>query len=274
MSSILHLQRLATCGRYDPAAYLQLCHALMARGEFAAAKTYFHRWQRIDPGNRLIGYERTLLEADHLEQLPAAYIVAEFDGFADTFDGKLARLEYRVPTRFGELLDHGLGGSKLDRVLDLGCGTGLCGVHARPHARRLLGVDLSSGMLAKAARRDIYDELANAEFHAFLRACEDRFDLIVAGDSLIYVGDLRPLMGLASGALAPDGLMLMSFELAENGAAFQLPGTIRYKHGRSYVEAVVRESGMRIEHIEQGAIRNEGGMPVPGLIVLARCSGA
>ena len=37
-----------------------------------------------------------------------------------------------------------------ERVLDAGCGTGLCGPLLRPYAKRLVGVDLSSGMLERA----------------------------------------------------------------------------------------------------------------------------
>ncbi|MFC3653420.1 methyltransferase domain-containing protein [Dyella humi] len=275
MLSILQLQQLATCDRYNPAAYLELCRALVASGQVEAAKTYFNRWQRIDPDNPVIGYQRSLLlDADHLSQLPLAYVVDEFDNFAESFDRTLEGLNYRVPSRFGELLCHWLGENKLDRVLDLGCGTGLCGLRARRHTRCLWGVDVSADMLTKSKRRGIYDHLVESEFHAFLEGCESRFNLILAGDSLIYVGDLRAVLGSAARVLMPDGLMLMSFEEAEDEVPFRLPTTLRFKHARSYIETVIHECGMRVEHVEPYAIRKEAGMPVPGLIVVARCAGA
>ena len=43
------------------------------------------------------------------------------------------------------------------RLLDAGCGTGLCASYLKPYARYLAGVDLSAGMLAKAALRKNYD---------------------------------------------------------------------------------------------------------------------
>ena len=48
-------------------------------------------------------------------------------------------------------------------VLDAGCGTGLCGVLVAPFARRLVGVDLSDGMLAHAGDKNIYHALIRAE---------------------------------------------------------------------------------------------------------------
>ncbi|HKT28100.1 methyltransferase [Dyella sp.] len=271
MLSILQLQQLATCNRYNPAAYLELCRALVANGQLEAARTYFNRWQYIDPDNPVIGYQRSLLlDADHLSQLPLAYVANEFDKFADSFDRTLGGLNYSVPSRFAELLYQWVGENKLDCALDLGCGTGLCGMRARRYARSLWGVDVSAGMLAKSRLRGVYDRLVEREFHVFLEECESRFDLILAGDSLIYIGDLRAVLGSAARALMPNGLMLMSFEEAEDERPFRLPATLRFKHARSYVENTIHECGMRLEHMEQYVIRTEGGMPVPGLIILAR----
>ena len=42
------------------------------------------------------------------------------------------------------------------RVLELGCGTGLAAAHLRPFAVSLTGVDLSPHMLARAAARHAY----------------------------------------------------------------------------------------------------------------------
>ena len=40
----------------------------------------------------------------------------------------------------------------------------------RPYARRLIGVDLSAGMLKLAAEKQVYDELTHAELTEFLQA--------------------------------------------------------------------------------------------------------
>ena len=54
-------------------------------------------------------------------------------------------------------------------VLDAGCGTGLCGPLVAPYARRLVGVDLSRGMLEQAREKNVYDELVKGELTAYLR---------------------------------------------------------------------------------------------------------
>ena len=57
------------------------------------------------------------------------------------------------------LENSGLEPSKQLDVLDAGCGTGLCGPLLAPYARRLIGVDLSEGMLALAKEKHVYDAL-------------------------------------------------------------------------------------------------------------------
>ena len=65
-----------------------------------------------------------------------------------------------------------------DNILDVGCGTGLCGALLSPYARRLVGVDLSDRMLDQARERNIYDELVKGELTAYLDGCRDAYDVI------------------------------------------------------------------------------------------------
>lgn len=88
-------------------------------------------------------------------------------------------------------------------MLDAGCGTDLCGPLLRAQARRLVGVDLSSGMVAKARARVGYDELVVAQLTAYLQVHSDAYDVVVSTDTLIYFGDLSPVFAAALGALRP-----------------------------------------------------------------------
>ena len=64
---------------------------------------------------------------------------------------KLAKLLYRAPALVAAMVaDSEIPAAKNLDVLDIGCGTGLCGPLVAPYARRLVGVDLSGRMLAQA----------------------------------------------------------------------------------------------------------------------------
>ena len=108
-----------------------------------------------------------------------SFIETTFDSFAGSFESKLARLRYRAPALVAAILeDYGLEGPRLE-VLDAGCGTGLYGIIVSPFARRLVGVDLSEGMLAHAKDKNVYDALLKAELTEYLRDHSKAFPRIL-----------------------------------------------------------------------------------------------
>ena len=155
-------------------------------------------------------------------------------------------------------------------VLDLGCGTGLCGPLLRPMARTLAGVDLSPAMIEKAKARRAYDRRWAADLLEALRAADAGYDLLVAADVLIYFGDLTPVFEPAVAALRPGGLFAFSVEAGE-GERFQFrPATRRYAHAEPYLRRLAGIFGLRVIRLDPITVRTEAGKSVPGdLVVLA-----
>jgi len=169
------------------------------------------------------------------------------------------------------LEDSGLERSHGLDVLDAGCGTGLCGAIVAPFARRLVGVDLSQGMLAHAKEKNVYHVLMKAELTEYLRNHSEAFDLIVSADTLVYFGDLNGIIAALAGALRPNGLVVFTLERAvgdSGGIDHRLELHGRYSHARTYVETLLTLSGLRPEII-QADLRTEAGAPVPGLVIRA-----
>jgi len=156
-------------------------------------------------------------------------------------------------------------------VLDAGCGTGLCGPLVAPYARRLVGVDLSEGMLVHAKEKNVYHALVKAELTDYLRDNSEAFDLIVAADTLVYFGDLVGVLAAAARALRPNGLLVFTLEHAEGGEAdvdYRLELHGRYSHAGVYVERVLAFAGLQPE-IAHAELRMESGAPVAGLVIRA-----
>jgi len=85
-------------------------------------------------------------------------------------------------------------------VLDLGCGTGLIGVAIAPYARNLVGVDLSAKMLAKARDRNLYRRLEQQDLLSMMKhEPASSYDLIVAADVFVYLGNLEDIIRDAPG---------------------------------------------------------------------------
>jgi predicted TPR repeat methyltransferase len=98
------------------------------------------------------------------------------------------------------------------RALDLGAGTGLCGELLRPLCDAIVGVDLSRQMLARAATRGCYDALEHGDLLDYLERTEQRFDLFVAADSLVYLGDLDGCFADAARSALPGACLAVSLE--------------------------------------------------------------
>lgn len=195
---------------------------------------------------------------------PTEYIETYFDQFAPQFDSKLLEtLQYNAPGQMAKLVAGHRTGFR--RMLDLGCGTGLAAGELGPLGATLIGVDISAGMLAEAAKRGGYAELVKAEAVAYLETTPDRFDLIFAADSLIYFGDLRPLLCAAARTMTQGGILAFSVELA-TGDGFTLQPSGRFAHSLDYLKAAASDFVV-LETVES-SMRLEAGRPVPGLYVL------
>jgi predicted TPR repeat methyltransferase len=242
-------------------------------GERDKAIEVFEKWLKEDPANPVA---RHMLAAVSGRDVPPrasdAYVESSFDAFAESFERKLEQLSYRAPRLIGMALE-GAGRppeGALD-VLDAGCGTGLCGPHIKPYARRLVGVDLSGGMLSKARQKDIYDELVKGELTAFLRSQTAAFDIIVSADTLVYFGRLDEVSHAAFAALRPGGLLIFTVEelvSPPEGVEFRIETHGRYSHSQHYVARVLDEAGFDTE-IAHADLRTESALPVAGLVVRA-----
>jgi predicted TPR repeat methyltransferase len=201
-----------------------------------------------------------------------AFVEKTFDSFAASFESKLEQLSYRAPALVAAMLeDSGLQPSKRLDVLDAGCGTGLCGLLVAPYARRLVGVDLSAGMLAHAKEKNVYEALMKTDLTEYLRDNSEAFDLIVSADTLVYFGDLKSVFAAAARALRPNGLLVFTVEHSVGGEAdvdYRLELHGRYSHARAYVEQLLALSGLQPE-IAHAELRMEAGAPVAGLVIRA-----
>jgi predicted TPR repeat methyltransferase len=253
-----------------------LARSLLWAGRFDEAAAVYDEWLRLDPGNPVVLYLRAAcLGQGAPERAPDAYVEHVFDDMAENFDAHLVdHLDYRAPKLLCDALAAALPppAAALD-ILDGGCGTGLCAPLLRPYARRLIGVDLSAGMLARAAGRNAYDDLVKAELTSFLCSHAETYDVIASADTLCYVGDLAPVAQAAAGALKSGGLLAFTLEdVGDGGPGYQLQPHGRYAHARGYVEDALVGAGLAIQSMASVVLRKEGGQPVAGHLVVAKKS--
>jgi predicted TPR repeat methyltransferase len=250
---------------------LVLAHCTL--GEIGEAVKILDEWLDEEPDDPIALHMRAACTGrDVPARASNAFVEKTFDSFASSFESKLEQLSYRAPALMAAMLeDSALQPSKRHDVLDAGCGTGLCGVLVARYARRLVGVDLSAGMLAHAKEKNVYDALIKADLTEYMRDNSEAFDLIVSADTLVYFGDLKNVLAAAARALRPNGLFVFTLERAVGGEAdvdYRLELHGRYSHARAYVEQLLAFSGLRPE-IAHAELRMEAGAPVAGLVIRA-----
>ncbi|MFK2891839.1 tetratricopeptide repeat protein [Dyella flagellata] len=279
-----HVEQSAQCFRtayeLDPRnlrALESLGMSLYTLNRIGEAVQVYRDWVAREPDHPV---PRHMLAACGGAQAPTRaaddYVREVFDAFADSFDEQLLKnLGYRAPEILAEALGGMLPGAAGEfEILDAGCGTGLCEPLLRPYAKRLVGVDLSGGMIEKARLRGGYDELDVAELTAYLRAHPAAYDIVFSADTLEYFGDLEEVLDAAHAALRQHGWLAFTVEAAQGeDDRVDLSPSGRYQHTRHHVERALSSAGFSRKSIGTDTLRKEGGQPVTGWVVLAQRAG-
>ena len=206
--------------------------------------------------------------------MPVGYLRTLYDQYAPRFEASLVgNLGYRGPALlFKAVLAARVAAGKpalFRRVIDLGCGTGLAGRAFAAQADDMIGIDLSPRMAELARATGLYREVLVADVVAGLRQQPPaQFDLAIAADVAIYLHDLVPPILEAARVLTAGGLLAFTVE-THAGEGVMLGQGLRYAHGADYVRACLQHSGLRELALDHASARNEGGQPVPGLVVVA-----
>ncbi len=252
------------------AAWFRLGEWRSAAGDTAGAVAAWDRVLALDPDDALGAALRIALTRDvpDLDAMPPAFVRNLYDAYAPGFEASLVgALSYRGPQM---LLDAVAARGPFDRVLDLGCGTGLMGVAIRPHARWLDGCDLSPAMLREATAKRVYDRLWEQDI-AQMPVADAPYDLILAADVFIYLGALDPIIMWAAASLAPQGMLAFTVEALSDGD-FRLQPSSRYAHAAAYLVRVLTAAGL-VPQLTPATLRQDRGEPVESIIVTAARAG-
>jgi predicted TPR repeat methyltransferase len=205
-----------------------------------------------------------------ITRVPADHVGPLYDSFAWQFDQWIKQRGDRSPEMLMSALGDAPPAPGLD-ILDLGSGTGLCGVLFRGWARTLIGVDLSAKMLAEAQRRGIYQELIHGDLLVPLQNSPQRFDLILASDVVLFLGDLGPLFHAVHQALRPGGRFAFTIDTFDGSGDYRLTPWVHFAHSLAYVQSLAVKVQLHAVKVQKVAFPRDGGHEAPGcVIVLAR----
>lgn len=247
-------------------AHNNLAFAYLTLQKNEESLKHFREALRLQPNNESIRHTIHILTGEkHIKTSPLAYVRSLFDSYADHFDQHLTQtLQYQVPQTLYQHLQKIAGKPRAAwDLLDLGCGTGLCGVLFRPYAKTLVGVDISEKMLRIAADKQIYTELVQSDLIPFLREHLNAYDLMIAGDVLVYYGDLAELMTAVFGSLRDQGLFIFNTEINDK-EEYRMTASGRFAHNKDYLDRLVAANRFTILQYQVILLRTQNQQQVYG----------
>jgi len=236
---------------------------------------YYQAALQVEPDNEEIRYLlAALTETDNynaMEAAPKEYVQNLFNQYAPYYDKHLTKfLNYKVPELLYAALVKELDKSTANlTILDLGCGTGLGGEKLRPLAAKLIGVDLAPEMLKVAQEKAIYDELQPKDITAAASEYNNNVDIIIAADTLVYLGDLDQIFANCHVALTNNGLFAFTIE---NTATYPyvLQKNARFAHSQQYIHELANKYHFSIAKECEITLRKQKNVPVLGLLYILK----
>ena len=243
------------------------------RGERMTALEHYRKAAKLRPdwaaGRHFVAY----LGGRGFDAPQRSEVVDLFDDYADSFDAHLVGdLDYCGHRVLPKLLGQSAKVKNANWVvLDLGCGTGLCGEALRPLASRLVGVDVSPKILEEARKRQWFDELFVADLVYALACTEsESVDVLFSADTLGYLGGLDAVFEEGTRVLRSGGRLVFSVEANAKVARFQLGPSRRCAYSQSYLMELATRYGLEKEVLQTVTLRTEEGDTVPEYAAIFR----
>ncbi len=233
------------------------------------------KWYRSYPQSGIAKQSYNAFYPDeNFNRSDSEYVEKLFDTFAADFDAVLAELEYDSPQYIADSLAF-VWAAKTDdkkRILDLGCGSGLCGKFVRkifPESQ-IWGIDISANMLQEADKKNVYSELLKSDIDDCFYLIKHKFDAVVSADVFTYFGALDSVFFHVADSLYPQGVF--AFTISQNTfnqKPYFLTPSSRFVHNDKYIEQLLETNGFNLLKKEKKVLRKEGEKDVIGWVFLS-----
>ena len=250
----------------DALLYNMLGGCLASIGQTEMAIVNYQKALDLEPEYAIPRHMLNSLTGHTSKEPPKEYVKNLFDDYAHRFNDSLVNnLQYNLPFIIKELILE-LNKNKLEfnNVIDLGCGTGLAGKNLRDISTNLTGVDVSKNMISEAEKLDIYDKLLVGDIVEELSLMEDKFDLLIALDVLIYVGDVKSIFQAVRKRCEINSLFVFSVEIQDSNG-YSLLKSSRYAHSDKYIKDQAAEL-FKLVDSKDVRLRKEGNNWINGKV--------
>lgn len=254
---------------HHQSAWNNLAYILQKTGRIEMAVRCYKRLLKINPEHRSADHMLAALTGISRSTAPPSYIKELFDNYSERYEDSLVnRLHYGLPKQLVQMITAASGKEVFEKVLDIGCGTGLIGEKIRNSAALLHGVDISPNMIEIARRKGLYDVLVTGDIHAVLKDFEyESYDLIIAADVFAYIGDIREVLRASRRVGSENCHFYYSVEdLDQQTAEMVLQDSGRFAHSENYISQAAETTGWQIFDVQKINLRTEKDRWVRGAV--------
>ncbi len=172
--------------------------------------------------------------------------VSHFDEKAKTWDEEPRRVA--MGAAIARAVDARIGANQRPRLMDYGCGTGLCSLPLAGRCLSLLGVDSSNEMLARLEAKARAAGLKQVTTRRHDLAAESlaglEFDVILCAMTLHHVREVGLLLNRFHFLLSPGGLLALADLDKEDGSFHQdARGVEHHGFDREWIHQQLQATG-------------------------------
>ena len=246
------------------------CYASLGQPDMAVKN--YEQALAIKPDYSVPQHMLNALTGNTSKEPPKEYVKNLFDDYAERFDDSLIKqLGYKLPFLMKELiLKLDPARKTFEKVIDLGCGTGLTGKELRDISNNLTGIDISSNMVAKTRELDVYDRLIVGDIVDILSSSKEKYDLFIALDVFIYIGELTKIFKTVRQCCNKNALFIFSIETQEEDG-YSLLKSARYAHSDDYILNIASD-GFKVIDSQEVSLRKEKESWIDGKIFILQAS--
>lgn len=234
-------------------AHYQLGRCYLAKNKHEQAKKEFNAALQLQPDfPESLYFLSTLGELPPPATIPLTIIEDYFDGLASSYTSDMVEQQHYTGHNViaDTLLPLISDSEKNFQILDLGCGTGLCGkiIKEAKSSCILTGIDVSRKMLSEAKSLKtgdipVYDYLKHTNIVEYVATTEKKYHALVAGLSFNYLGDLTEALTHAKGILHPGAPLILTVQHSDVDNVAFTPDMKSFCYAASYMTRTAESAG-------------------------------
>lgn len=250
--AILRFRMVSFLTPENPDAHYNLGRCFIMAGENDNAKKQFEKTIQMKKNYAGVQYQIDKLEKpESINNIPADIITEKCESIAESYNEEAQENDLNRSSALVKLALANIEDKNPNlQVLDLGCGTGICGeiLFSKEVTKNITGVDLCPEML-KATKRikidgtSVYDFLEKQEINDYLSKNKKSFDLIISDDAFHYLGDMEKTASMLKKSL--NAKSILAFTARENlSDGYKLDiSKDKFDYSSKYIKETLKKAG-------------------------------